>query len=271
MDEELAAIYGTGSSATEDDIEKVAAAEMLDKLAEAEGVDLNDFSDDEILGMISELSHSTKTASAQQEEEEVTDEAQEKLAEADFLGRVMAHSMHQELENIQKEALSTGEIGMKARHLAKKFPGVSDILAGSATRKGGRSVVEGARTGAAKAVSRSGIPTRQQGRAVSKLQNLIEAGGKKTMRGGSTQIAKGVGKGAATVGGVGLAAYGAKKALEKESSALETLAEERAYEMLQEAGYGYEETKEASAVDQHVDTMALQMLENAGYPVDWDQ
>lgn len=129
MDEQLAAIYGTGQPVAYDqeDLQKTAAAELLVKLAAEQGVDLNQFSDQEIGEMITDLYKSAQEEGAPpfppkkeegaeheakeskekekgEDEEEKEKEAQAKFAEADFLGRVMAHAMVQELNNIDKQA-----------------------------------------------------------------------------------------------------------------------------------------------------------------------
>ena len=100
MDKQLAAIYGTGQEVEEEtDLEKTAAAELLVKLAEEQGVDLDSFSDEEVGEMLGELYEGGVEHTAEADEE-----TQEKYAEADYLGRIMAHSMVQELDNIEKEA-----------------------------------------------------------------------------------------------------------------------------------------------------------------------
>jgi hypothetical protein len=129
MDEQLAQIYGTGQPVAhdEEDLQKTAAAELLVKLAESNGVSLDQFSDEDIQGMITELYQDKEAASKcsegmppfppkKDEKEDKKDkgedegdekkekEAQAKFAEADFLGRVMAHAMVQELNNIDKTA-----------------------------------------------------------------------------------------------------------------------------------------------------------------------
>lgn len=108
MDEQLAAIYGTGQpQMDEEDLQKMAAAEFLVKLAEEQGVDLNQFSDEDINEMVNELYGGEKTASAAPATEPTADQAWlEKAAEADYLGRIVAHSMWNELGNIQKAASS---------------------------------------------------------------------------------------------------------------------------------------------------------------------
>ena len=132
MDPQLAAIYGTDGG--ESDVEKLAAAELAEKLAEDGDADLEgltaeqaeelaqqvlaagDESEEEVAEEPTEEEEITepteKTSAAEETEEtEETDEAQEKLAEADYLGRVMAHAYTQELrkiasgeEDLEKEA-----------------------------------------------------------------------------------------------------------------------------------------------------------------------
>ena len=56
MDAQLAEIYGTGQEANaEDDQVKLAAAELLVKLAGDNNVDLSQFSDQEVAEMVVEL------------------------------------------------------------------------------------------------------------------------------------------------------------------------------------------------------------------------
>ena len=103
MDEFLNELYGTSEIISGDDLEKQAAAEFLVKMAEEEGVNLDELSDEEVAGLLSEIEGDMgKQASAEIEGE--GDEAQEKLAEADFLGRAMAHAYVNELNEIEKEA-----------------------------------------------------------------------------------------------------------------------------------------------------------------------
>ena len=135
MNELLAQAYGTQENIEADSgVEKTAEAalvEELEKVAAAEGIDLNEFSDDDILEIITEAMNTEKVASAEVAEEvaeeaapeaaeaveeevkeasaeiapeaapEVNEEEQVKLAEADFLGRTMAHAFYDELTNIQ--------------------------------------------------------------------------------------------------------------------------------------------------------------------------
>ena len=111
MNELLAQAYGTYENINANSgVEKTAEAalmEELQKVANAEGIDLNDFSDDDIMEILQEAVNGAeeveKTASDETVEEtaEVTEDGQEKLAEADFLGRTMAHAFYDELTAIQ--------------------------------------------------------------------------------------------------------------------------------------------------------------------------
>lgn len=112
MDKQLAEIFGTAQpEAVETDMHKIAAAELLVKLSEERGVDLSQFSDAEVAEMVGQLySGETKVAEADPTVDDVLADVsggvanQEKIAEARFLGKVMAHSMVQELNNIEKQA-----------------------------------------------------------------------------------------------------------------------------------------------------------------------
>ena len=130
MNELLAQAYGTQENIDANSgVEKTAEAaliEELEKVAAAEGIDLNEFSDDDILEIITEAMNTEGVETTASEEpaaeaaeaaEEAAeepaaegevkeasaenDEEQVKLAEADFLGRTMAHAFYDELTNIQ--------------------------------------------------------------------------------------------------------------------------------------------------------------------------
>ena len=108
MNELLAQAYGTYENINSNNgVEKTAEAALLEelqKVAHAEGIDLNDFSDEDIVEILQEAVGAEgveKTAAYNTEETVETDEGQEKLAEADFLGRTMAHAFYDELTAIQ--------------------------------------------------------------------------------------------------------------------------------------------------------------------------
>jgi hypothetical protein len=248
MDEQLAAIYGTGQQFAEEDIEKTAAAELLVKLAEEEGVDLDQFSDDEIAGMIGELYGEGGEGEGEGASIQEGGEGEEKVAEADMLGRVMAHAMVQELGEIEKEAGAKWDAikgGARwAGHRAGEAPG----KAGEALERLGKGVTK-------HTVGRGVSPERMNPRTAKAIGAATAAAGSAAGYGGYR-------------GGKALFGKGKKK----EGSALDKLAEARAIEMLQEAGYEpAEQEKVASQLDFAVEQRALEMLENAGYPVEWGE
>lgn len=105
MDAYLANIYGTGVSS--DSLEKTAQAELLYKLAEEEGIDLSGLDEDQLSALADQVITDNQDPNAGGGAEDPgvggEEEAQAKFAEADFLGRVMAHSYTQELNKIAAE------------------------------------------------------------------------------------------------------------------------------------------------------------------------
>ena len=104
MDELLAQAYGTADNiaSLQGGHEKTAESELfaeLEKVAAAEGIDLDDLSDDDIAEILAEA-----LGMDDYEGEEKTAGVDEgdmaKLAEADFLGRAMAHAFYAEMAGI---------------------------------------------------------------------------------------------------------------------------------------------------------------------------
>jgi len=134
MNELLAQAYGTEANiqANSGDTEKTAEAvllEELEKIATAEGIDLNEFDDNDILEIITEaMGETEKTAAAEGDETTETTETTEggeveegeaKLAEADFLGRTMAHAFYDELTSIQTDGTEKTAGARKSDHFLK--------------------------------------------------------------------------------------------------------------------------------------------------------
>lgn len=274
MDEKLAQIYGTGQTDASEDLQKTAAAELLVKLAEENGIDLDKLSDEQVITMVQELYKTAeegqpppfakKEEGAKEEPKKETKgeessgesspdeskEAQAKFAEADFLGRVMAHAMVQELGKIEQEKMASEQkeagksmeflkhIGGKARELAGK--------AGAAAKKGGHAIAEQAK---------------------------------------KPGVAAGAAGAAGLAGGFAAGRASKKKEGSAQPSALETLVQQRAYELAKQAGYvdaegnlltpaqvqEPQEEKQASAFELAIDRQALQLLEAHGYPVEWNK
>jgi hypothetical protein len=275
MDTFLANYFGTNQGAPEqttetDELEKMAQLVMLDKIAEDQGVDLSGLSDEEYL----QLAGQEKVASEQGGEYLTEHEkiAAAKFEEATYLGKVVAHSMWNELEAIQKEAKKvelTGPTGT----LAAGLPG------GKREEAIGR-LSDADLSKYIKQTSRAKKLEALKGKAKD-----VAAKGAEMAKGVGKTIAKHPGKAALIGGGAALAAggaaYGAKKMKEKskEGSAFDTLSDARAYEILQENGLAdeqgnivapdqisYEKTaadKLAEAVEQE----AWLKLAELGYPV----
>jgi hypothetical protein len=279
MDEFLNELYGTSEPISGDDLEKNAAAEFLVKLAEQEGVNLDDLSDEEVGGLLAEIEGDMgKQASAGEGEGEGEGkgegEAQEKFAEADFLGRAMAHAYVAELAEIEKEAQMIGpQIGaarLGYRRL-KELVGRGAKAAGEWT--GAAPVKRGLKArGELAASAREGAKKRGlEGKAAkehvkSVLRSAKQAPSQQEMRAGAKRLAKRVGAPAAGLAALETGrrvATGGKEARSFDES-FEAAATERAYEMLAEAGYDVEKVARAD-----IDTAALQMLEQAGYDVNW--
>ena len=259
MDEQLAQIYGTGGTDAGEDLQKTAAAELLVKLAADEGIDLDKCSDEQIAGMVQELYKTAEEESAEssgeeskeetkeeeKKEEEAKKEGEAKFAEADFLGRVMAHSMTQELGLIKE---GKGSFGKATQAVSKFVTGRPAVY-----RSAGKDVKKDV-TGKKSLTDR--------------LKAIGSAGKKVAPEAGLL-----------AAGGVGAAAALHKK---KEGSALDQLASQRAFELAKEAGYIDQEgklmvpeakpvQKEASALDLAVEQRALEMLEASGIPVEWNK
>ncbi len=230
MNPELAEIYGTVEP-MEDDLQKTAAVEMLIKMAEDEGVDLDDFTPDQIEDMLIDLQSDGG-------EEDFT----EKVAEADYLGRVMAHSMTQELGEIEKDAGERWD----------KYKGKATHVGQEASRLGRRAAAH--QLEALKDVGR-GVKGVVKGSPLGRGREALKA-------------LKGAGKASPTLAAASALGYGGYKGVQalRKKSSIDELAEQRAYEMLDEAGYL---EKEASFEDA-VEIQALEMLEANGYPVEWE-
>lgn len=269
MDEFLNELYGTSEIIGGDDLEKQAAAEFLVKLAEQEGVNLDDLSDEEVGSLLSEIEGEMgKQASA--ETETGTDEAQEKLAEADFLGRAMAHAYVNELHEIEKEAAS--------------LKGGYEAVKGALGKALGKGKEYAARAGEATGVSQMGRGLKATGKSALRKAEItkdLKSKGRfipgktkvKVYHKGQEELAPGAKRFAKRVLGPAAALETARrvgkaqgeKEVQSFDERFEAAARERAYEMLAEAGYDVEKVAQAD-----IDTVALQMLESAGYPVNWE-
>jgi hypothetical protein len=277
MNQFLAEMYGTretiGAPAQSDDTEKLAEAQLLDDALRAENIDVDTLSPEAILKVAHSLfgddsalvkaaaeegHEEGETEAEEKKEEEAKKEgegesAEEKTAQADFLGRVMAHAFVQEQAEINKEA--------GAKELAEKAWGGIKALPGHV--KGGPKAIS-EKLKAMKKSYHSGTAAAggAEGRAAQQTAGGRLAGLKRMGKEHPKSTA------AAGIGALGLsggAAAGAHKAFgekKKAASALDMLAEQRALSLLKEAGMGNsEEEKLAEAVEQR----AWEMLAENGY------
>lgn len=256
MDPKLAEIYGT-NQASESDVEKLAAAELAEELSENDEANIDGMSDEQIEALAAQVlagAEGEEQEQVEEQSEEETDqdpESLEKISEADYLGRVMAHSYVNELRSIDAE--------MQKEAASKEGP---QTAAQSAARDAKRAKTPNHPTFSAKARNKADSAKKAVKGAGGKVMSAIKNNPKKAAGGGLAAL---------LAAGGGAAAYKHKKNKEKNSSALDALAEQRALEILAENGIDInEETEKVSSGEQEVLAQAVEarayaMLENAGY------
>ena len=298
MDQWLANVYGTGNQ--EVDLEKVAQMAILEKLANDEGYDLSQLSEDEAVELANGIMAEAANGGEEQEyveegsEEDMAKEAQAKFEEADFLGRVMAHSYTQELEKIAADA------GYEA---PKNKPSKKQLRLGERMASGVEKDIKKRGLKPTMRTSLRGVeaPLRRAGGAIKsglgKADAAIERGGN-AVAGGVRRAVGAVGdatygtrddiaRGARAVGGHvakhkgkymlggALAAGGgiaaalhskSGKSKSKTASAFEKLAEDRANELL-ENDLQYEPADDGD-LDEALNARAVEMLEENGYTIE---
>lgn len=292
MDAFLAHVYGTKTAAAQsnqEDLEKEASVQLFMKLAGEQNIDLASMPDAQVNELyqvwrdktaaaeppaeptateptapakVAEDDAEKKKREEAEKEHEEKKAAAEKVAEADFLGRVMAHAYVNELNKIA----STGEPPAEPTATTPTEP-AEDKTAGKmpeALRKG----LEAARGAAGKAADKGKELAGKAGDAAKKHK-------------GHAAAAAG---GAAAGGAAGFMAGKSKKA-----SAIDELATDRAVIMAHEAGLDPEEAgrkvaavrelgmlgesekvAHAANVDAAIGIRALELLEAAGYEVTWN-
>lgn len=285
----LAEMFGTAPAAPAASTgqEKTAQLELFAKLAADEGIDLTTLSPQQVDALYRETfgKQAEEGESEESEEEEKVEEAAKeeheekkaqvaKLAEAELMGQVMAHSFVRELNDIEKNA------AMPA--------GLSSALArgrgalGSAGKRIGEAASEGKRrVGAA-----AGAVRARTGAAAGAVKEKGRAGLEyaKTHK---KQLAGAAGGAALLTGGGAAAGYAAGR--KKEASAFELLAAQNAIKVAAAAGYdedqalklvesvynlGLEESEKVAYVEDTsnaIHVRSLEYLEQAGYPVNWEE
>jgi len=325
MNPYLAQMYNTHgvADAAAEEQAKLASIDLFAKVAAAEGIDLNAL-DPQVrealyADFISKLAQEDgeeeegeekkappvppkkeedKEEKSEEEEKDaaaraeyaVQAEWQQKLAEADTLGRVMAHAFNQESNEIKQAAAQEQEaqeqetdkeaagmtnrsmVGRAAKTLGR-LSGVSDVAAG--VKGGVRGLMHGTGTGAKGGGLGLGTAAKNVAKGAGKMA-LIGYGAKKL-----TEKARGEKKDEG------------KKEESKESSAFEELSAERGIKIAEAAGWDVKEAAERvsavytlgigdlqssekvasvqSGYDDAVSVRGLEYLEAAGYPVNWEE
>lgn len=312
MNDFLASYYGTAAAAetAPEDLQKQAEIELFGKLAASQNIDLNTLPDEQVEQLFADFQKQASEEKKDDKEDEAKKEleekkaASEKVAEADSLGRIMAHAYVDELRKIaaaeqEKEAAGAVEVGMRARHAissgASAVKGKAKELAGKA--KDVMSAKEWRQGSQAKSNINSDLGTRMfQNQAMKSAPKGVREDAVKAMRESANRTAgKHISSGraktlgaygaAAGVAGAGTAAAMHKK---KESSAVDELAAELAVVKAAEAGYDLDDAAEKIAalllegpaesektagvfdLGPAVEIRSLELLEQLGVPVDWN-
>jgi hypothetical protein len=287
MNEFLAEMYGTREAIGaegNDDVEKLAEAQLLDEALQAEGVNIDDLPGDTILKLayqiLGEDSHLVKAAMVEageeeeEEEEEGKDEdkepMEEKVAQADFLGRVMAHSYVNELGEIEKNAAYPTGFGMlgsavskatgKAAKRVKNWTRIKGAPKGKGTYSGSAQAGKGYGGGRVMG-EREGKIYEALFKGKAKARNLGK-GGLAHLKEHKGKYLTGAGLAAAAGGGFAAGKVGKKKA----ASAIDMLAEKRAMEWAESVGLVENDENEKLAAA--VDARAYEMLLEQGVDVD---
>lgn len=302
MKDFLAQHYGTGAQPSPETFEKQAQMQIFAKLAADNNVDLQKLSEEQIAHLWNETFKAeeppttTKTAEEEKaehekeehekkekakEEHEKKKEAAAKTAEADFLGRQMAHAMVDEL----KKLAAAGEMpgGTAAPTAAAAAATDVEKAAAAELEKAAKGMPEGLKKG----LERVGHHFEATGKGAVKAVGRT-GGAEKAMHPGTAKaIGAAVhGAGAAAAAGGAAAAHHAFK--KKESSAVDQLAASVAVEKAAEAGFNPEEAGDrivavltlgapesekiahVTDLEAAVGVRALELLELAGYPVTWN-
>lgn len=302
MDQFLAEYYGTNAASEE--VEKQAQVELFTKLAAENGIDISQLSDDQVNGLWAEFQGElAKTAGEDDKDEKKKVEeaakeheekkaAAEKFAEADFLGRVMAHSYVNELKKIAGAETQARQAAYE--HANKPSPRTQAFQQPPSARTQSFQKAPSARTQAYAAANAPGQRTRLMEHAgrhgggsltpaetglLDKAKSLVKEHPYAT-----------AGLGLAAAGAAGAGIYAATRDKKKKASALDELAAEYALSKAASAGFDPEEAAErlgailtlgvsddnskvafAQDLNGAVEVRSLELLEQAGYPVEWTE
>lgn len=132
MEKVLAELYGTlGGAPSTEGMQKTAELELLAKIAEDNGIDVNKLTDKQIMDAYLELHGAVdggqeKVAAQRAQQEQMEKDAAEMFRNADYMGRIMAHSFINELNGIQKAAEEAAAEEKKDEGEKKEEPPKSD-------------------------------------------------------------------------------------------------------------------------------------------------
>jgi hypothetical protein len=253
MDPKLAEVYKT-NQADETDVEALATAALAEKLASADEVDVSGLSDDEAEALAAQILEGDEPAAEGEEKtagEELTPE-QEKIAEADYLGRVMAHAYVAERREIEKEASKMDAVREGVNNLKGAV-----AMTGAAASKKMDAAKAGAKAAKGKVMEHVGKHSKKyMGGAAAAIGAGGFAAGRKSKKASAEQPAE----------------------TEERMSALDTLALARAHEILKEHGIdpnAEQETEKKSSINEEqaallqekVNERAMAMLADAGYTI----
>ena len=294
MDQLVSEYYAQNNSAP--DFEKEAQVELFAKLAADNGIDLEQLSEDQIGYLWNETFNKTagedEPKDEKKEHEEKVEKAKEeheekkaavaKLAEADFLGRYMAHAMTDEIKKIAEDKTAGTADLRKAKGV---FGRAGQLLSG--TRK--KELSENLTTlkGGLQHNSGTSANPEAQKKLKSQLHKVIKGQEGQHKDEARKVLGARVGAGAAGAAAVG-GGVAAGRASKKEASAIDQLAAELAIEKAASVGWDEEEATErvasvmtldllgesekvamAQDLETAVDVRSLEYLEAAGYPVTW--
>lgn len=311
----LAQYFGT--NATPEMIEeqsKQAEAETFVQLAKEAGIDLNQYSDEQVAELYEQVMGKTASDDGDEDDEEKKEKAKEEfeakkesqaklasmLEEGTTMGQIIAHSMWNELGEIQKEAGRWSDGAAKAKEMYGKAKGRGKALLEHAlTKRDEAGGILGTAYGRG-----FGAKLKGQKASIEQLskENPLRAAAEKRLsamqqsRAGARKAvhraaAKG-GAGLALAGAAGKGVHSVASGREKDSAAaLNELALELAVEKCAEAGWDVNQavdrlvgvinldlidddnTKIAYAqnIDGAVEIRALELIEAAGYPVTWGE
>lgn len=283
MDERLVAIYGTGQTDAGDDqdLQKTAAAELLVKLAEQEGIDLDSLSDDQVTSLVQELYKSAGELPPFMQEKKDEGKKEESAESSGESSTPESKETKESKDEAKKEGAAKEEPSEQEKEAQAKFA-EADFLGRAMAHAFVQEVGLIQKEAAAQQE-----PTEKQAGKMGNLANLMKGRAQAAGKAAAGAAKKpGVAAGAAGAAGLAAGAAAGRASKKKEASALDGFVDQKALELLKTAGYvdeagnimpppaaqseQQETTKQASVFDIEVTKLALQKLAGLGYPVKWD-